>query len=275
MTGLELRPLSLGEILDRTFSIYRRYFLLFAAITGIPQFVVYGFQLAMLSFGGPRQQVRGLLLGSYAVSGLVLLIVSLVAYLYSQGGTVAAISELYLGRSISITEAFQKVQGNLGFLLGVIVLNGLAVGVATILLVIPGIYVACRLLICIPVAMIEERGPRDSLTRSWELTRDNAGRSFVIVVLFAVLAIAADLLFTFPFSLGSILSARQGGPSWFLTAMTELGGHIASIVTQPIILIATAIFYYDLRVRKEAFDLQFMMNPNAPPAGPGSVPSIL
>jgi hypothetical protein len=29
----------------------------------------------------------------------------------------------------------------------------------------------------------------------------------------------------------------------------------------PILTIASAILYYDLRVRKEAFDIQLMMNP--------------
>jgi hypothetical protein len=29
----------------------------------------------------------------------------------------------------------------------------------------------------------------------------------------------------------------------------------------PFLTIATAVYYYDLRVRKEAFDLQLMMNP--------------
>ncbi len=29
MTGLDLRPLTLGEILDRTFSLYRRHIVLF------------------------------------------------------------------------------------------------------------------------------------------------------------------------------------------------------------------------------------------------------
>jgi hypothetical protein len=32
MTGLDLRPLSLGEILDRTFFVYRRDFLIFVGI---------------------------------------------------------------------------------------------------------------------------------------------------------------------------------------------------------------------------------------------------
>ena len=50
MADLDLRPLSLGEILDRTFSIYRKNFLLFAGIV----------------------------------------------YVFAQGGTVYAVSELYL-----------------------------------------------------------------------------------------------------------------------------------------------------------------------------------
>lgn len=36
MPELDLRPLSLGEILDRTFTLYRRNFLLFAGIIAIP-----------------------------------------------------------------------------------------------------------------------------------------------------------------------------------------------------------------------------------------------
>jgi hypothetical protein len=36
MAPLDLRPLSLGELLDRTFFLYRRHFLLFAGIAAIP-----------------------------------------------------------------------------------------------------------------------------------------------------------------------------------------------------------------------------------------------
>jgi hypothetical protein len=44
----------------------------------------------------------------------------------------------------------------------------------------------------------------------------------------------------------------------------------------PFLLIATAVFYYDLRVRKEAFDLQMMMNPEGVAAPARSiVPSML
>lgn len=276
MTGPDLRPLALGEILDRTFSLYRRHFLLFLGIAGIPQILILAVELPQIALQQNFPGRFGMLSFTGFVIELVVVVVSAVAYLFSQGGSVFAVSEIYLGRGITISGALQRVRGNLGFLFGVVVLNGLAVGGAAILLVIPGIYVACRLLVCVPVALIEERGPRDSLSRSWELTSGYAGRAFMVFLLYFAIALAANLLLVSPFSLGIATALKNPSGLWFWMVMAELGARAATILTQPILLIATAIFYYDLRVRKEAFDLQFMMNPSAPPSvGPGSVPSIL
>lgn len=59
--------------------------------------------------------------------------------------------------------------------------------------------------------------------------------------------------------------------------MTQVGSAIGSILVTPILRIATAVFYFDLRVRKEGFDLQFMMDPNSVQRVPRSsdIPSIL
>jgi hypothetical protein len=47
------------------------------------------------------------------------------------------------------------------------------------------------------------------------------------------------------------------------TALSEVGTFAAEVLITPILTIGMAIFYFDLRVRKEAFDLQLMMNPLA------------
>src|ERR1700676_3960576 len=100
MTRLELRPLALGEILDRTFSLYRRHFLLFIGLSGIPQLLVLALNLAQI-----------VIAKSVAVTliAICVLIVSVVAYLFSQGGTIIAVSELYLGRPTSIAECLRGV----------------------------------------------------------------------------------------------------------------------------------------------------------------------
>lgn len=276
MTPLDLRPLSLGEILDRTFSLYRRYFLLFIGIAGLPQIVVFAFTVVQVTLqqNSPRQFGISGSLGNVVLS-LCVFAVAVLAYLYSQGGTVLAVSDLYLGRQVTIAEALSRVRTHLGFLFGVIVLNGLAVVVGLILLVVPGVYVACRLLTCVPVALIEEKGPMESLKRSWELTKGFAGRSFVIILLYLIIAILASLLVLAPLGFGMQAAAKSGGSLWIWLVLTQAAQRMVNILVQPILLISTAILYYDLRVRKEAFDIQFMMNPDAPPPPPGSVPSIL
>lgn len=275
MTGLELRPLSLGEILDRTFTLYRRHFLVFIGISGIPELIVLAFTLTRLFTVGPATLGAGSVAVNVVLT-LLILVANILAYLFSQGGTILAVSDIYLGRSASIGEALRKTAGELAPLFGVIVLNGLAIIGAAILFIIPGIYVACRLLICVAAALIEGKGPRDSLSRSWALTRDNAGRAFVILLLSVCITYAALLFFALPFSIPMALSARNPVMLQFWTAMVQVGSTVATVLVRPVLLIATSIFYYDLRVRKEAFDIQFMMNPESQRApNAGGLPSII
>ena len=49
MDAMELRPLSTGEILDRTFTLYRQNFLLFLGISAIPHVLVLVLNLARVS----------------------------------------------------------------------------------------------------------------------------------------------------------------------------------------------------------------------------------
>ena len=277
MADLDLRPLTLGEILDRTFSLYRKHFLLFTGISAIPQTLVLAVNLAQTFFlklparqQPPAEEFQLTSSGGVAAFGVGIIlgvIVFFIAYLFSQGGTVYAVSELYLGRSTSIGAALGRVRGQLGSLLGVIILNGLAVMGATLLLIIPGIYVACRLITCVPSALLEDLGPRSSLERSFSLTKDFAGRAFLIFFLYFVLSYAAALLFTFPFTFAMLLSMKNPEAMRMWMALTNVGTFISGVLVSPFLTIATAVFYYDLRVRKEAFDLQLMMNPS------GQIPS--
>jgi hypothetical protein len=281
MPDLDLRPLSLGEILDRTFTIYRRNFLLFVGIIAIPQLMVLAFNLAQTFVKGTTSSkvassltiTTGVLFFILAIAGIV---VYFAAYLYAHGGTVYAVSDLYLGRPTSIAASLRRMRGQAGTLLGVSLLSGLAMFAGFILLIIPGVYVACRLTTCIPAALLENLGPRESLERSFTLTKDNAGRSFVIYLLYISILYGMMLLLAFPFLIAIGLSVKNPGMIKMWMAFSQVGTSLATVLVTPIFTIATTVFYYDLRVRKEAFDLQMMMNPNeavAPAAT--ALPSML
>jgi hypothetical protein len=285
---LDLRPLSIGELLDRSFSIYRRNFLLFLGISAIPHLLVLALQLARLAFTtsafpvlpGARSEFQAAssgfslegLLGAAAffVLGLV---VSVIAYLFSQGGTVFAVSELYLGRATTIGQSLRRVRGELIALFFVVFLGYLAIVVGFLFFFIPGVYLACRLCVCIPAALLENLGPFDAFGRSFQLTEQNAGRAFLILLLYAVLWYDAVIVVDVPFVFAVQAAVHNPGTVRTLTALVEVGNWVANVLITPVFTIASAIFYFDLRVRKEGFDLQLMLNPlrgevTAPPAPP-------
>ena len=166
--------------------------------------------------------------------------------------------------------------GQLANLFGVMVLNGLAILAATIFLIIPGIYVACRLSTCIPAALLEDLGARQSLERSFALTKENAGRAFVIYLLYFALLYAAMFLFMVPFGVLLAFSAKDPSLMPWAMGLMQVGNFLGGVLVGPFVLIATSVFYYDLRVRKEAFDLQMMLNPGGnPSSGSATVPSLL
>jgi hypothetical protein len=293
MTTYDLRPLSLGEILDRTFSLYRNHFALFAGITAIPYLLFLAFGLAQVLLMSPTAGVPRILIeppqlqadstfnaGAMVFGlliGLAAVIVGFVAYLLAQGATVFAVSELYLGRTTTIGASFRRVRGELGTLFGVMILSGLAIGGGFILLIVPGIYIACRLAVCVPAAILEDLGPRTSLERSFALTKDNAGRAFLIYLLYVVLAFVAAGLFKWPFAIMILANAKnpQGVRLWL--ALLQVGNFFASALVGPVLTIAASLLYYDLRVRKEAFDLQMMMGAldgTPPPPATGGAPSM-
>ena len=285
MQQLDLRPLSLGEILDRTFSLYRRHFLLFLGIAAIPHLLTLGLNLAQVLVLLPPVRPVTTHVSPAAASGLLAFgvvgaiigfFVYIVAYLFAQGGTIYAVSDLYLGRPTTIGESLKKMWGQLLNLLGVSILNGVVIIIAAIFLIIPGSYMACRLITCVPAALREDLGARESLERSFALTRDNAGRAFVIYFLYVCMLYATIFLFAIPFGILIALSAKD--PTMARTAMVlmQVGNFCAGVLVTPFFLIATSVFYYDLRVRKEAFDLQLMMGAGGSTTpGSSSVPSLL
>ena len=287
MAALDLRPLSLGEILDRTFSLYRQHFLLFIGITAIPQLLVLAFQLAQIAItktptrgAGPFANIGAAGIGGVIFGALLGIFVYMVTYLYAHGAAVFAVSDIYLGRPITVRDAFRKMKGRAVNLFFVLFLEGLAIGAAFICFIFPGFYVACRLSTTVPAALLEDLGPSDALSRSFTLTQDNAGRAFGIYCLFFAIFYAIFLLFSAPFLflIGYATAEKSMALIGLWTALYQVGSFIATTLVTPISTIALTVFYYDLRVRKEAFDLQMMMttvdSPGIIAGAPGIPPAL-
>ena len=329
MSNLDLRPLSLGELLDRCFTLYRRHFFLFVGIVGLPYLVMLAIQLVQIfvffptnlfdpgstlpgpsPFGTPSAGAIVTLILFY----VVMFIAAIIAYLLAQGGTVFAVSELYLGRAATIRGSLRKMRGKMLRLLLLVILNVLIIGGCAFAAAIPlfiliplsaalggggtgaavlagisfllfitlviavTVYMACRLLVAVPAALLEDAGPVTALQRSFALTKKNAGRAFLVMVISGAITAAVVSVLAIPPYIGmfvSLMSKHYGAMRLWL-ALVQAGVYLGEALAGPILIIATSVFYFDLRVRKEALDLQMMIAPVESPAPlTGGAPSLL
>ena len=256
---VDLRSLTLAELLDRSFTLYRNHFWLFAGITAIAQGLVF---IVMLPFGywvgAAAVKSAGMSPGKLVMAGGIGGLLTLVAYFASEVATIYAVSEIYLGRSVTIRQAYSRARGKIGRIVWLTVLTGLAVMGGMILLVFPGIYIFCRTWVAVPAALLEDLPARSALNRSFALTKGDAGRIFIVLVLLILVGLTAASILQYPFQIAAGI-IKEGPFAQALTTMATLGSMMAQILVGPIGLITVALFYYDLRVRKEAFDLQMML----------------
>ncbi|HEY4710189.1 MAG TPA: hypothetical protein VIH46_08470 [Candidatus Acidoferrales bacterium] len=112
MTNSDLRPLSVGEILDRTFSLYRQHFVSIVAIAALPQLAILPINLGRLSLregrlgqaasGPPVTVFRNYSPNDLAPELIMLLAIYGLFYPLASGGLVFGVSETYFGRATTI-----------------------------------------------------------------------------------------------------------------------------------------------------------------------------
>ena len=250
-----LRALSLGELLDRAFTLYRRHFVVFVAIVAVPNLAVLGLQLlnlATLGDGGSLLMQLGFLVATMATS--------LLTYSMSQAASIVAVSELHLDRPITIAGAYRAIGHRVLAICGITVLVGILITVGFLMLILPGIYLVLRWSLVIPVAVLEDAGAITAMERSGELTRGDLGRILVIYVLYFLLAMVFSSVWMIP--VGILVVMSGGDPtdlSLALQVIIQVGSYLVTCLFGPLLTIAMSLVYYDERVRKEAFDLEHLL----------------
>jgi uncharacterized integral membrane protein len=261
-----LRPLALGELLDHTFQLYRKKFLLFVGIAAIPQLIIFAIQAtgtAVQSFAAAGQpSPYGVVAMLAAVFGmLVALILYLVATALSQAATAIAVSETYMDREITIWGTYRRTWGRVFRLLGLMFGIGLLTVLGFLLLIVPGIYLMLTWCLAIPAAMIEDLGIIKAAKRSGLLVDGARWRMLLIVILVFALTYAVLIGLQMPiFALNAWVIATGGKTSLFYEILSQLAAFIAGSLVAPLGMIAFTLAYYDQRVRKEGFDIQLMMS---------------
>ena len=255
-----LRPLSTGELLDRTFSLYRSHFGLFVGISALPQLIVFAFRCVGVALQNPANPVANAFLTMTWTLGT--LVLTYLVSAASQAATVVAVSDVHLDRPASVGDCFSRVKGQILGVIGMSMLVVLGVGAGLIALIVPGILLGLMWSLAVPVKVLENKGATDAMSRSSDLTRGDRGRIFVVWVLFIVLSLGISMLIQLPIEVAAGVISTKGGMRG-VSAGWQVASVAAAFISQslvgPLATIAFSLIYYDERVRKEAFDLQLMM----------------
>lgn len=266
---LRLRPLSLSELLDETFRIYRKAFPLFIGIAlavSIPTLLIV-LALGVYAFSGgqlfntaefqndPSTFFRSAAFQSLIVAGLVLALVTLFLIPFSYGAPVRAAIDVALGHQPTFGSVVAAVLRRYFALWGAALLFGLAILLLTFTVIgIPvAIWLYVRWRLYAPALMAENLGPGRALGRSAQLVDGRWWRTCgILLLLFLLVAILGAILGTL---IQVVTSLIPGLTADARLAVNQVGSTLGSVVAAPIEYIALTLLYFDLRVRKESFDL--------------------
>jgi len=303
-----LRPMSTGELMDRTLVLYRRNFKLFVGIASLGPATYLVFQLLTVSStsvrAGSADRVNPFSAASLGFGVLAGFLIMLAGMAMAHAATVKAVAAVHLGLPIKIVEAYKALKGRIGRVLGVFFCMGLLAMLAAL--------VAGLFIVVVSITL--------SALGITSTSRSPAGTTFAMLVGFAsvlivglsamivwvryALAIACCvvedvgvvtslkrsaslskgsrfrvfIIYIVFVILAAVAGAALGGLAGAAGALIPniparlilvyIAGFIAGALTGPLATIGIALVYYDERVRKEAFDLQLMMASLDSPAPP-------
>ncbi len=258
MAAPDFRPMSVGQIFDRTFSLYKQNlvrFITIVSVVTVPVWIVqicgaYVLQRGFGASGGGAMSVALMALSLFGV------LVGVLAQNLANAALIRSVSESYLGHEVTVGEAYRSVLPKLVTVVAAGILVGIVVMFGIVLLVVPGIIFALWFSLTTPAILIENLGATGGMGRSRRLVSGNLGKVFGVSFIALIIAVIIGYLFSF---LGTFIASRLGGLTEpgpvVVNQLFSLAGQIAAT---PIAATATILLYYDLRIRKEGFDLEML-----------------
>ncbi len=282
MDPQQFEPMSIGRILDKTFTIYKNNFVRFITIVALIQvpIALINLMFTPLMHGGVSQPVAetrdsGRIEGvsesgsrfdaSGSPSGhpvaiisstVVAVFLAIVGNMLCQAALTKSVSESYLNREISVGQAYRFVLPKLLTLIGASLLTGLVVGVGLLLLVVPGVIFSLWFYLTTPSIVVEGQGVLGGMSRSRALVSGNLGKVFLVGFLVTAITLVISMPLGTVSSIGAMFLWRDSPMVGAI--VNQFANVISQVLAMPIGASAFILLYYDLRIRKEGFDLEML-----------------
>lgn len=280
-----LRPLRLGELLDRAIRLYRANFLTFIGIIAavyVPLMVLQTAASALMSsslFTAANPDPRDIFSnpGYWIGMGSTFILV-FVQYVLVQGiatgALTRAVADSYLGKKTGILDAYRGIGKSWLTLIGALLLIGIFAFVLAVWWLVPcigwftGLGMILFLMAVIsplvpPVVVLEDKGVMDAMERAWSLARRRfwpvLGTIFILY-LFSLIVVNGPATIA-NLALVNVFQSYSGDPTMKLVLTSVIQGLVSLVfvlIYYPLQMTAFTLIYFDLRVRTEGFDLAIL-----------------
>ncbi|HEX3891352.1 MAG TPA: hypothetical protein VHW46_02170 [Terracidiphilus sp.] len=301
-----LRPLTLGEILDRTAELYRTHFLLLAGIASVYAAVL--LVLSLLQIGVQEtlraNHMNAQIIWATLAGALLMVPVILIAGGFAIAANNRAVSWVHLGQPATIRAAYRSIVPRLGRYLWLMVMTAfliwipfgvlyggymvfvllyarpkglfvqgaaprdpaalivfglvtLAFALLALAAVVYAVFMGLRYSLAVPACVIEDIPARKALRRSVDLSSGSRGRIFLLALLVVAVQVGLGLITQLFFIVATF--RHHGQLPAGIRVLQQLVAFCTNTFVGPIYATGFTLFYYDQRVRKEGFDIEWMM----------------
>ncbi|HEX5324490.1 MAG TPA: hypothetical protein VFW40_11935 [Capsulimonadaceae bacterium] len=270
------RPMGTADLFDEAFDLYKKNFTLFlgvAALVFVPLSVFASFydyswnqsfldDLAGASASGNIARSFGLLL-EWARNAALLLPIYFLATTFMTGALVAAVSARYLYQPITMIGAYRVALARGLSLLSSMALFDLLLLVCALVCIFPVFFPAVLLLFTPQAAVVEGKVGLLALGRARSLVAGHTGRILGSLLLLILLYLALEYAIEGPLSYFADKLVTSSLP--LLPALAthqelaeQITDRLTSLVVLPFVATLTTVLYYDLRIRKEGYDMDVL-----------------
>jgi hypothetical protein len=272
---LVLQPMGVGEILDAAIRLYRAQWKSLMAIVALALVPITFLQAFLTrSMGSPfstEAPVSGDVDSTLITSVVLGVIQVLVIQPFLTAAIAKASADVYLGHEVVVGPTFRYAVSRIHSILWITILLVLLVLIPGLVLVFFAALGATEIAVILAVLMfvllvlvfvrfvfgstvlvVEGKKGSKALRRSWKLAKGHFWKILGTLVLAGIMASVVEGILSVP---GAIAFAATGPGGWPFLA---IGNSLAAIITTPFTTLITVLLYFDLRIRKEAFDLEVM-----------------
>ena len=237
------RELSLGEVVSKTFDLFRRDFVKYFVIFAIAEVVI---GLATLLANSVVQiptiptnrtdlsWIPGYFTALFELY-FIIEVTTLVVIPIAEGSAIKMAAEAIEGRTVALGASVRFAFSKLVRLWAVSLVIGVIVVLALVALIVPGIILAIMFCLALPALLLENTGVLGSLGRSRELVGHRWGKTFATFLVLGLIIVVIAVIIT-------LVSRLFGGAgpvvSSFLSAFYE-----------PIFPIALTVYFFSNRAR--------------------------